>query len=79
MTYGDISRIIEWGFYPEDLRELMRLHRSGVQMWKIEDLLEDCNFHTFCGCLHDGDYDGAAKNIAEFERELDYHGGEING
>ena len=70
MNYGDISRTIEWGFTPEDLRELMRLHRSDIRRQKIEDLLEDCNFHSFCACLSDGDYAAAEEEIKEIERRL---------
>jgi len=69
MTYSDISRTIRWGFSLEDLRELMRLHREDIQREKIEDLLEDCNFHTFCGCLSEDDYDGAEAEIKRIEEE----------
>lgn len=69
MNYSDISRTIRWGFTPEDLRELMRLHRGCIQWPKIEDLLEDCNFHTFCGCLSEDDYDGAEAEIERIEEE----------
>ena len=69
MNYGEISRTIEWGFTLEDLRELLRLYRACFQRRKIEDLLTDCNFHSFCGCLHDGDYDGAEAEIKRIEEE----------
>lgn len=69
MTYGAISGTIEWGFYPEDLRKLMQLHQADKHREKIEDLLTDCNFHTFCDCLSDGDYAGAEKEIREMEEE----------
>jgi len=69
MDYYEISEAIEWGFYPEDLRKLMQLHRAGERRNKIEDLLTDCNFHSFCACLSDGDYAGAEKEIREMEEE----------
>lgn len=69
MTYGAISGTIEWGFYPEDLRKLMQLYQADKHREKIEDLLEDCNFHSFCACLSDGDYAGAEKKIREMEEE----------
>lgn len=56
MPYERISSEIEWGFTDEDLQELMRLHKENVCREKIEDLLEDCNFHTECGNWHDGNY-----------------------
>lgn len=71
MTYSDISKTIRWGFYPEDLRELLRLYRADIHRQKIEDLLEDCNFHSFCACLSDGDYDAAEAEIKEIERRID--------
>lgn len=69
MSYGAISGAIEWGFYPEDLRKLMQLYKAGTHREKIEDLLTDCNFHSFCDCLSDGDYAGAEKEIRELEEE----------
>ena len=56
LPYGEIARTIEWGFYREDLETLMELHRSGKHRKKIEDLLEDCNFHYECGNWHNGNY-----------------------
>lgn len=56
MTYGDIAKEIEWGFTDEDLQELMRLHKAGICRQQIEDLLDDCNFHTESDDWHDGNY-----------------------
>lgn len=56
VDYEDISKAIGWGFTHEDLQELMELHKVGKYREKIEDLLEDCNFHTECSAWHDGDY-----------------------
>ena len=69
MNYGAISGAIDWGFYPEDLWKLMQLHQADKHREKIEDLLTDCNFHSFCDCLSDGDYAGAEKKIREMEEE----------
>lgn len=51
-----ISPTIEWAFNFQDLIVLGAIHRSGVFREKIEDLLEDCNFHPECGLLADGKY-----------------------
>lgn len=56
LPYDVISEKIEWGFSREDLEELMELHRQGKHRQKIEDLLEDCNFHCERGNWHDGNY-----------------------
>lgn len=56
LSYDDISTMIGWGFSRKDLDVLMGLHRSGKHRKKIEDLLEDCNFHTECRNWHDGNY-----------------------
>jgi len=52
----DLSRGVGWALSKQDLAELAKLHREGKHTEKIEDLLEDCNFHTECGELHDGNY-----------------------
>lgn len=56
MEATDISCAIRWGFYQEDLAELMRLHQADICREKIEDLLTDCNFHSVCSAWSDGDY-----------------------
>lgn len=56
LPYGEIAARIGWGFSTEDLQELMRLHKENICREKIEDLLEDCNFHYECGEWHDGNY-----------------------
>lgn len=56
MDYSEIAHAIGWGFTRNDLEELMRLHQENICRSKIEDLLEDCNFHTECGAWHDGEY-----------------------
>ncbi len=32
----------------------------------IEDILEDCNFHTECRLLHDGKYGSALQNFMDY-------------
>jgi hypothetical protein len=56
VDYSDISHAIGWVFYREDLETLMALHKQNKHRQKIEDLLEDCNYHTECGDWHDGNY-----------------------
>ena len=57
----DLSYPLGWGFGRDDLMALMALHKSNKFRRKIEDLLEDCNFHTECGLL-------SKKQYKEFER-----------
>ena len=57
----ELSYPLGWGFDRDDLMALMELHRSNKFRRKIEDLLEDCNFHKECGLLSE-------KNYEEFER-----------
>lgn len=55
-----LSREIDWGFYDDDLKELAQIHKAhpkGAMRRKIEELLEDCNFHMECSALVAGDYD----------------------
>ena len=59
----ELSSIIGWGFYPQDLMVLCCLHECGKHQDSIIDLLEDCNFHTECGLLEDGRYDECRKVI----------------
>lgn len=65
-----ISGKIGWGFYPQDLLVLCCLHEAGKHRRVIEDLLEDCNFHTECGLLADGKYDECKKVILEDDEEI---------
>ena len=43
----EVSQSISWAFTKKDLANLAKLHRDGdgVLREKIEELLEDCNFH----------------------------------
>ena len=53
----DLSGIISWSFSDKDISELAKLHKANKYREKIEDLLEDCNFHAECGAFADGRYD----------------------
>ena len=52
-----LSSSIDWSFSSEDIRALAKLHKSNKFRQKIEDLLEDCNFHYECGKFADKKYD----------------------
>ncbi|MDU2155957.1 MAG: SNF2-related protein [Clostridium sp.] len=45
-SIGELSSAIGYGFSDEDIKELAQLHKEGFEQEKIEDLLEDCNFHA---------------------------------
>lgn len=61
VEYGThLSGALGWGFSQKDIEELAIIHKNdtvGKYREKIEDLLEDCNFHTECGDFADGKYD----------------------
>lgn len=55
----DISMLcaaIGFGFTKDDLRELVALHQAGKYQEKIEALLVECNFISFCYCLMNKEY-----------------------
>ena len=58
----ELSGAIDWGFYKDDLRTFLKLHKANKFRKKIEDLLEDCNYHAFCGYLSAGEYDKAKEH-----------------
>jgi len=58
----ELSGAIDWGFYKDDLRTFVKLHKANKFRKKIEDLLTDCNYHTFCGYLSVGEYDNAKEH-----------------
>lgn len=62
-----LSGVIQWGFSAQDLFVLYCIHQMGDLQKKIEDLLDDCNFHTLCSYLSDKKYDEARKWI---EKEM---------
>ena len=58
VDYGwKLSEPLHWGFHPKDLARLAKLHKANVLREKIEDLLDDCNFHKECGDFSSGNYD----------------------
>lgn len=58
-----LSGKLGWGFAPDDLMELMKLHKSNKFRKKIEDLLTDCNFHSECILLSTREYDKFEKYV----------------
>ena len=56
-----LSYRLGFGFSNDDLRNLMKLHKANKFRRKIEDLLEDCNFHTECGLLASREYEALEK------------------
>ena len=60
-----LSGKIEWGFSYQDLLVLTCLHEADIHREKIEDLLEDCNFHYENEMLSEGKYDECRKAIFE--------------
>ncbi len=61
----DLSHKLSWSFNTEDLLNLMELHKKNKFRRKIEDLLEDCNFHSECGMLNEKRYDEFEKYVNE--------------
>ncbi len=53
---NSLSSKIGWGFSEADIKELAKLHRENKFRKKIEDLLEDCNYHAECGEFSEGIY-----------------------
>jgi hypothetical protein len=58
----ELSGAINWAFYKDDLRTFIKLHKANKFRKKIEDLLEDCNYHSFCGYLSAREYDKAKEH-----------------
>lgn len=56
---------IDWAFSAQDLLVLCCLHEANLHRKEIEDLLEDCNFHSENGMLKNGKYDEFRKTIVE--------------
>jgi len=61
------NRKNHWGFGYNSLMKLMREHQKATKRIKIllEDRLTDANFHSECGYLSNGDYEGFEKCAAE--------------
>lgn len=62
---GDLSDKIDFSFYKKDLLELTKLHKANRFRKKIEDLLDDCNYHSLSSCLGRKDYDEAVRWIEQ--------------
>jgi hypothetical protein len=56
MSVPDISQYCGWGFKKRDVIELISLHEAGVQRDKIEDALDDANWHSEARLLSEGKY-----------------------
>lgn len=52
-----IARILHYAFSKDDISALAKLHKGNRYRKKIEELLEDANFHTECGDFASGNYD----------------------
>ena len=61
----ELSKAISYGFTPKDIENLAKLHKANKFRKKIEDLLEDCNFHKECADFSEGKYDEYLKGGAE--------------
>lgn len=53
----DLSRDIDWAFSTRDIKNLAKLHKANRFRKKIEDLLEDCNFHKEAALMCSHQYD----------------------
>lgn len=53
----ELSEAIGWGLSKNDISSLAKLHKARKFRKKIEDLLEDCNFHSVCGAFARNEYD----------------------
>ena len=52
----ELSKSIGYSFFDSDIVELAKLHKANKYRKKIEELLEDCNFHSECGRMAANDY-----------------------
>lgn len=58
-----VAAEVGWGFWPEDILSLLKLHRDGRLREKIEAMLTDSNFHTDCRMLAEGQYDALEARL----------------
>jgi len=77
MTYADMRKMNNvnaahgWSFSLADLKRLGFMHRTAREkgdirrMEMIEYRLEDCNFHTECALLNEGNYEAYATTCKE--------------
>lgn len=61
----ELSGPLDYGFTKKDLKALGDLHKRNRFRAKIEDLLEDCNFHTECSLLNSRQYDRFEELLKE--------------
>lgn len=54
---SELSAPLWYSLSDEDIKNLAKLHKAGRFRKKIEDLLDDMNFHTECGLMKDKQYD----------------------
>jgi hypothetical protein len=54
---SDLAPALGYSFFKEDIMNLAELHKNGRFRKKIEDLLEDCNFHQEAGDFAERNYD----------------------
>lgn len=60
----NLSMALGFSFAPDELLELGELHRNHSEVRaKIEELLEDCNFHSECRLLIQKKYDSFAEHV----------------
>lgn len=59
LQHGDsLSELLNWGFSADDISELAKIHRDREDLQiKIEELLDDCNFHKENSDFQEGNYD----------------------
>ena len=57
------SARIDWGFTPKTIRAEFRRYMKGNDKTKAKvcSLLEDCNYHTLCGYLANGNVQAAVE------------------
>ena len=60
----ELSKALGYGFTKNDIANLAKLHKANKFRKKIEDLLEDCNFHPECAVFSEGKYDKYLKEVA---------------
>ena len=53
----ELSHVLRYSFGDNDLKKLAILHKARKFRKKIEELLEDCNFHTESADFSEGQYD----------------------
>lgn len=61
-----------WAIGFNDMMAFIKTHHDAKQNGDadkaeyIEDILEDCNFHTECSLIHDGKYGAALQNFLDY-------------